>query len=252
MSKNLEYNLFLSLGEDCACTSYLRNCKLQFASFPFDWLTHASFEKRIELICNNFDNFLNFKDLYDLKLDKNPNNNFDSYGNKSTDFYHYHDFAPDTPLNISYPQVKNKYDRRIKRFYNKIKKSKKILFVWFSRDKILSKEQLTLALDKLMNKFPNKKIDLLILENNFDRFNKNIEKINISENITKYIFDNATFHSDNPLDECMGNKELTYTILKKYKIKNLLLKKIQLFFLKMSINIVTSQKIRKLLREKFI
>ena len=62
--KFLKYNLFVSLGEDCACTSYLRDCKLQFASFPFDWLTHASFEKRIELVCNNFKDFLNFNDLY--------------------------------------------------------------------------------------------------------------------------------------------------------------------------------------------
>ena len=64
--KFLKYNLFVSLGEDCACTSYLRDCKLQFASFPFDWLTHASFEKRIELVCNNFKDFLNFNDLYNL------------------------------------------------------------------------------------------------------------------------------------------------------------------------------------------
>lgn len=111
--------------------------------------------------------------------------------------------------------VKAKYDRRIKRFYREIKTAKEILFVWFSRDKKLSDEQLKSALSKLNEKFPNKKIDLLILENNFDMTNKNIEEYQISENITKYIFDNKTFCTNNPLDECMGNKELTYKIFNK-------------------------------------
>lgn len=246
--KFLKYNLFVSLGEDCACTSYLRDCKLQFASFPFDWLTHASFEKRIELVCNNFKDFLNFNDLYNLNFEKNPDIHFDSYGNKSTDFYHYHDFAPGVPLDESYPDVKAKYDRRIKRFYREIKTAKEILFVWFSRDKKLSDEQLKSALSKLNEKFPNKKIDLLILENNFEMTNKNIEEYQISENITKYIFDNKTFCTNNPLDECMGNKELTYKIFNKYAIKLSIIKSCSIIIKKIFLNLIPSRKLRNKIR----
>lgn len=50
---NTKFDLVISLGEDCACSSYLRRFNLQRCSFPFDWLTYAPFKNRIDLLCNN-------------------------------------------------------------------------------------------------------------------------------------------------------------------------------------------------------
>ena len=97
-------------------------------------------------------------------------------------------------------------------------------------------------------KFPNKKIDLLILENNFDMTNKNIEEYQISENITKYIFDNKTFCTNNPLDECMGNKELTYKIFNKYAIKLSIIKSCSIIIKKIFLNLIPSRKLRNKIR----
>lgn len=248
MSKNFKYDLFISIGEDCACTSYLRNCKLQFSSFPFDWLTHATFEKRIEILCNDFHNFLNIEDLYYLNYDKNPHNHFDSYGNKLNDFHFYHDFAQDTPLEVSYPDVREKYNRRIERLYQKINQAKKVLFVWFSRDKVLSNQQLTDALSKLTNKFSNTDVNLLVLENNFDKTCNEIRKTEISKNITKYSFNITTNNFDNALDECMGNKELAYQIFNQYRISssNFVFAKMK----KILINLIPSKQKRHELRER--
>ena len=51
------FDLIVSIGEDCACSTYIRKFNLQFASYPFDWLTKSNFDTRIKLILNNFKDF---------------------------------------------------------------------------------------------------------------------------------------------------------------------------------------------------
>ena len=75
---NNKFDVVFSIGEDCACTSYLRRCNLQNFSYPFDWLTEAPFENRINLICDHFDNFLNIEDLSPL-IKKAHNDNEKKY-----------------------------------------------------------------------------------------------------------------------------------------------------------------------------
>ncbi|MFM8186571.1 MAG: DUF1796 family putative cysteine peptidase, partial [Alphaproteobacteria bacterium] len=41
---------------------YMKN-HLRFQSYPFDWLTNASLKNRLELIINNFADFMNIADL---------------------------------------------------------------------------------------------------------------------------------------------------------------------------------------------
>ncbi len=53
-----KFDIVLSLGEDCGCTMYLRLAKLRKNSFPFDWLTNATFEQRIHLLETHFKGFL--------------------------------------------------------------------------------------------------------------------------------------------------------------------------------------------------
>ena len=47
-----KFDLVVSMGEDCACAMYLRKSSLRDASYPFDWLCHATFERRIECLKN--------------------------------------------------------------------------------------------------------------------------------------------------------------------------------------------------------
>ena len=132
-----KFDLVVSLGEDCACTSYLRRFNLQDFSFPFDWLTKASFETRINLLIDNFDNFLNKENLVLMQKPENTkvDNKHDYYKDTALDFYFYHDFKSNTDFEKEFTEVKNKYSRRIERLYNAIQNSERILFVWWSRDK---------------------------------------------------------------------------------------------------------------------
>lgn len=58
---NTEFDIVISIGEDCSCAFYLKDLCLRDASYPFDWLCNATFEKRIELIVNKFDGFYSKK-----------------------------------------------------------------------------------------------------------------------------------------------------------------------------------------------
>lgn len=125
-----KYDLIVSIGEDCACSAFLRNNKLQFPSFPFDWLMHANFETRVNLLMTNFSDFLNKDDVIPLeKTGEDVDKKCDYYQNRKNGFYYYHDFPEESDFNTSFPIVKEKYQRRINRLYQKIESAKKSFWV---------------------------------------------------------------------------------------------------------------------------
>jgi len=214
-----KYNIIISLGEDCACSSYLRRHKLQFLSFPFDWLTNATLKQRFDLILNNFDNFLNIEDLKFLEKDLNVknDNDCDYYENIRNGFYHYHDFPVNKNLEDAFDEAKAKYNRRIARFYDKIKESEKILFVWLSHLKNNDDAMIKNKHDEICQKFA-KNIDLLIIENDKSKKGTDIiEEVIISDNITRYALDTASF--DISKDQTLGNILNCNKIFVKYKLK---------------------------------
>lgn len=217
-----KYDFICSIGEDCACTSYLKNFNLRTTSSPFDWLTKADFETRINLIINNFENFLNIEDLKLLQKDINieNDNKCDYYHNIKTNFYFYHDFPINIKLEQSFQDVKEKYNRRIERFYYNINNNKNILFIWWSRDKIISNDILINSYNKLQNKFKLNNINLLIFENNFDKCD--IEYNHINDNILKVI-SNFAFYK-NEKDITIGNKIQSNKVFSQIKLKIILWK----------------------------
>ena len=102
-----KFDLVLSIGEDCACSGYLRRCKLQDFSYPFDWLTKALFTTRLDLILNDFLDFFNKEDLYPLEkpTSGDVDKNCDYYADKRYDFYFYHDFRTGEPFEKEYMKI---------------------------------------------------------------------------------------------------------------------------------------------------
>ena len=202
---NKEFDLIVSLGEDCACTSYLRRFNLQKYSYPFDWLSNASFQTRIDLVCNDFKDFLNIEDIITypkINSDTENNKKYDLYQNTKTGFHYYHDFIANIPFEESYYSVKEKYTRRINRLYSQIKCANNILFVWWSKDKILDKKQIEKAYLSLKEKFNTKDICLLCIEN--FPINENIELFDGNLLIAHY--DNASYRHNPKWNETMGNE----------------------------------------------
>ena len=53
-----KFDIIMSIGADCACAMYMKKHVMRTFSSPFDWLTHADFETRMDLIFNDFEKFL--------------------------------------------------------------------------------------------------------------------------------------------------------------------------------------------------
>lgn len=161
---NTRFDLIVSLGEDCACSSYLRRFALQNASYPFDWLTKAPLKTRIDLIKNDFRGFLERENIYQIPHPEDSEKNCDYYEDRNTDFYFYHDFPMGVDLDSSFAAVKEKYDRRIQRLYQMIESAHRVLFVWWSRDKHHTPTEIESYYMTLNKKFKNCDVFMLVME----------------------------------------------------------------------------------------
>lgn len=215
--KKKVYDIIYSIGRDCSCAEYLKKNNLRLTSGPFDWLTNAGFEERFNLILNDFKDFMNIEDFKFLPKDETMfNDEFcDYYENVKTHFYYYHDFPKDVPISDCFDVVKEKYQRRINRFYEKIKENEKVLLVWFSHYHNTPDSVVLDLCKKLCQKF-NKQIDFLIVEH---EEGLNIpKKKELTPNITRYNLHTVS------LDEkghytTLGNRKLCSKIFKNYRLK---------------------------------
>lgn len=227
-----KFDLVVSMGEDCACAMYLRKCSLRDASYPFDWLCHAAFETRIECLKNNFDGFLEKENM--RRLDK-PTTGLrdlenDSYEDVNTGFYFYHDFKENVPFDIVFSGVKNKYERRIERLYKNIEKCKKVLFVWWSRDKRVDVDTI-LESQKILSDSFHKPIYLLVFENS-----KQIGEPELSY-LSEFV---VVCQADlvGGISTTMGNERVSLPVFNMIKKKGVMWQKIKFFVLKYTIRML--------------
>lgn len=222
------YDLYISLGYGCPASRILRKCNLQFTSFPFDWIYGPNIMERVNIIANDFQDFLAFDSLEFYS----QITGHDCYRNQINGIGFPHDFKLNTPLEESYPEVYEKYKRRIKRLIKMIEASKKVCFVYVTAGSDysqLDEQELIKAQKTIQNRFPKTQIDILYFENsNSDNTN---DCIVISRNIKKYIFNHSSIDKNTPweVDETkikhilknykITLKHLTFrNILQKYKI----------------------------------
>ena len=167
--KKKYYHFIFSMGGACSCASTLIRKGLRKSSGPFDWIAGSDFIARTELFTTNFAHFIDKDDLT-FTGDNNGDKNqlCDIYQNNRNQLMFIHDFPTGIPFNESYPIVRQKYERRIKRLIDKIKTSETVLLVFIeppNQKKNFSASELTTALKNIQGVFPNTKIDLLYLTN---------------------------------------------------------------------------------------
>lgn len=168
MSLQKKYNNFISLGYFCEVAEDLEKLGLRNTSSPFDWCI-TDFKMNIKLIENEFDNFMNIENLSQSR--RNRNIYMDTVYN---DFF-FHDFSKYETLANQYPQVKAKYDRRIRRFLTNIKKP--TLFIRYISNEKKNSE--------------GRSIEVEWIENNIDYISRVLKKYN-SQNEIVYIGDYDT------------------------------------------------------------
>lgn len=123
----LEYKyklpIFIPLGTSCAVAYQLNKLGLRKESYPFDW-AKFSINKINNVLENNFDSFsnLNIKKFSDKHIHKDYYINSSKYTNISGSYILYNkyniQFAHELLINNNINNLKEKFNDRIKRFYN--------------------------------------------------------------------------------------------------------------------------------------
>ncbi len=164
MQNNETFDHIISLGEACFVATMLIDTKQRNFSSPFDWIIGADLQTRLNLILNDFKDFLNIEDLI-LMPEISPSEHHFMYLNTRNGIIFNHEFPKSQPLEESFPEVKEKYDRRIERFLDVLQNSKDILLLYMdmidSKNQKLTIDQLTHYMVRINTKFPSNHIRLL-------------------------------------------------------------------------------------------
>ncbi len=239
----IKYDIIYSIGSNCACALYLNQNDLRLTSGPFDWITGVDFNTKINFILEEFKGFCDKNNLEYIVYNENPT--YNQYKDIQNGCLFLHDFPKDSSFELSYPQVKDKYNRRIKRFYDNLSQKNKVLLVWFSLDRKVTDDDIIKASAALNKKF-NKEIDLLIIEHNDSMINQKPLKRQINNNITKYEL--FAKKEENISGFTRGNTKLCNQIFKKYAINRPLGEIYKRFCYKLICNLIPLKKARKRLR----
>ena len=152
------YYPIISLGNNCQVAYQLRVHGLRYEAFPFDWII-CPFEALIALIENGFENFLAPEYLVFVQNEKEKHILNTFYGIKFL-----HDFKLNPNFMDDYEKIKITYERRIKRFYQKLGEPARALVI---RRKI-SKEQAIQLRQVLQKQFPLVDFLLLAVDNTLE------------------------------------------------------------------------------------
>lgn len=211
-----KYDLYVSIGEACSCSLTLRNAKLQFYSYPLDWVSGADITERAKFFKNNFENYIDKQDLIYAGEDRSAF--CKAYHNTKNKITFNHDFKNDVDFDEMYPKVLEKYKRRAERVIRQIKESEKVMFVYIQspdNPQKMSDEKLIEVQKSLKETFPEVKTDLLYLfcEKGI-KFNKMKKKV-ISENIKELIFD---YDGRNPKLTYVVNSKILDKVFRHFSI----------------------------------
>jgi hypothetical protein len=128
--------IYISLGSGCAI-AYQYQERGRIFALPFDWVTIPKFSSIIKILENNFNNFLDFK----IKKISNSHpyfeDHFDENGKLSTfiveneyNITFPHDFITEKSFEEQISSVREKYLRRINRFYSLVSdQNNEIIFI---------------------------------------------------------------------------------------------------------------------------
>lgn len=185
-----KYDFVCGIGNDCGCAGHLIKARLRRASYPLDWVGTWSIRMTdvAKLVENDFADFLHLENLQILPLPPpvdTPEGRLDDAhhlwcGDVATRIVIPHDFPMGRSLAESFPGVRKKYDRRIKRFYQTMSESRRALFVYWTWRSHTDEDDILAAAKIFRSKFQGHQVDLLVIRHD-DR--KDIDARAIGEGV---------------------------------------------------------------------
>ena len=184
-----KYDVIFSLGSACPCSQMLRKTDLQFCSYPLDWVAGGNFASRVDLLVSGFKDYFNKEDLsFTGKSNGMADHSCEICTNKKTGMGFPHDFPTGVDFEAAFPEVRAKYDRRIKRLLDNIENGKDILIVYvvlpYGNPERIPDDVLRECHAKIAARFPDKNIDILYISCEKERSEENL-----GDHIRKVFFD---------------------------------------------------------------
>ena len=128
-----KYDYILSIGTNCFVALHAKKYGLRKMSAPLDWVTGTDFDGVCRLIIDRFNGFLEKEDLYPYIHGKS-----ETFRSKKTGLIFVHDFMPNVAFDDAFNAAKEKYARRIERFFNLLRSKKNVLLIYMSSEKGLA------------------------------------------------------------------------------------------------------------------
>ena len=160
----MKFDIIIPMGCYCASAQALKSVKKRSRSLPFDWVGPLSFDQAVRFLETGFEGFFEKEDL--VKYEKDTKKNV-GYVNTRNNLLFLHDFKEVAHFDEEYVQLREKYERRIKRIYQTIRDSKDILYLHVHTpdmmDRLPADEELQAALERLRKMYPEKNHRLLFV-----------------------------------------------------------------------------------------
>lgn len=156
-----KYDLYIPVGENCLATLFLKEKSLRKQGLPLDWITPVSLNTAIDLIESRFSGFLKEEDLEVVPRERQKI--MLVVKNKSHGLYFLHDFYKDKAFHESFPRVKEKYQTRISRLYDKINDADSILFFHIHKCTENNTDDIAASFFRLKKLFNGKTVHLLFI-----------------------------------------------------------------------------------------
>ena len=204
---NSQFDLCISLGNNCSSANSLITLKLRERSFPFDWLYGVPLERNLDWIINDFHGFLRYEELlFPEHMDGRDKHL--RVKNLATNTFFIHDFLSNSFS--EFLSIEQKYKRRCERLLHSCS-GKSVLFLYIEGhpDNINypnEAEHILNKLNQVKSKLDAKEVKLLILHAS-DKESKNINTLQYS-NSSVYLFGSTRTR---PTDH-KGRLELAFLI----------------------------------------
>jgi len=155
-NKKDAYKHVVSLGKTCQPALAIRRNKLRTASFPLDWIWSPT-ESVCSLVKTNFEGFFEKSLLEPVQMTRMDTL---EVHNPTLGLVFAHEFKSRETFDQDYEVWKERYDRRISRFYDVLNSREKVLFIRFrtGRDDVETISQM------LSSEYPDLPYTILALD----------------------------------------------------------------------------------------
>lgn len=157
-----EYDLIFSLGAACQVAAQMRIHQIRKFSGPLDWYVFENTAKLIDTLNKRFTNFMKLENLEVLEIHENMYKVMDT----DSTCISIHDFPANIDIGDYYQEYRNMLERRVRRFYDEIEKSRSVLFIRMH----CSYDETKMLEDCLINLFGDKASLLVVNHLNYEGF----------------------------------------------------------------------------------